>query len=473
MTKAKIEKSGHLRPPIVTVLGHVDHGKTTLLDSIRKTNFVQKEAGGITQSIGASVVKTREGKKITFIDTPGHAAFEKMRSRGAKLADVVVLVVAGNEGVKPQTKEALDSIKQTKTPFIVAVTKVDLPSSSVELVRNQLEKQSVSFEGRGGDALIVAVSGRTGKGIDELLEIISLVSEVNEIKGDPAGDLEAVVIETSKDKRGPIASVVVRNGTLRARDAIVAEDASCKVKGLFDYKGKSVEAVRPGEPAQVLGFSELPPVGGKVRSLSDKNQAQKEKARKKGTKVVKEGQIPVVVKAKSAGSLEALLSNIPDNIVVIGSGIGDVNVSDVFLAKSSSQARIFAFESKVSSSAAKLAETEGAKIESYEVIYEFLERLEELVKGEQKEILGKAEVLASFPYGAKKVAGCKVTSGRIASSDNLILMRADDNIGEAKVLSMKKGKQDVSVAKVGEEFGVILEPQLDFKLGDMIVSLRK
>src|SRR3990172_5876534 len=207
-------EKGQTRPPIATVLGHVDHGKTTLLDAVRKTNVASREAGGITQSIGASQVTTKEGKKITFIDTPGHAAFTNMRSRGAKVADIAVLVVASEEGVKPQTKEALQIIKEAKVPYMVAATKIDLASADPDAAKEQLEKEGVSFEGRGGDVPFVALSAKTGKGIEELLETLSLVSEVHDIKADSQGELEAVVLETSKDKRGLLVSVVVRNGTL-------------------------------------------------------------------------------------------------------------------------------------------------------------------------------------------------------------------------------------------------------------------
>jgi translation initiation factor IF-2 len=253
-----------LRPPIVSVLGHVDHGKTTLLDYIRKTSVAEKEVGGITQSTGASKVKTKDGKEITFIDTPGHAAFSNMRSRGAKVADIAILVVAADDGVKPQTKEALEYILSSQIPFIVAATKTDLSSSSVDNVRNQLEKEGVSFEGRGGEIPLVVVSGKTGKGVDDLLEVVGLVAELHEIKGNTNDDLQAVVIETGKDKGGPTVTVVVRNGSLKVGDQVIAETTKAKIRGLFDFKGKSVKSCLPGDSCLILGFSELPPVGSRV-----------------------------------------------------------------------------------------------------------------------------------------------------------------------------------------------------------------
>jgi translation initiation factor IF-2 len=462
-----------LRAPIITVLGHVDHGKTTLLDAIRNTSVARKEAGGITQKIGASVVSTKKGNRITFIDTPGHAAFSKMRSRGAKVADIAILVVAANDGVKPQTIEALEYIKEARVPFIVTASKIDLPSVSVENLKKQLEKKGVQFEGSGGDVPLVSVSGKTGKGIEDLLEVILLVSEVNGIKGDRQGNLEAVVIETDKDKRGPLVSIVVRNGTLRTGDKVIAGDVTSKARGLFNDQGKPVKEIKPGEPCQVLGFSQLPEVGSKFGYQIKEPVEKKEEKRRQPQTSVEEDQIQVVIKASSAGGLEAVLEGIPLSVVVIDSGVGDVNESDVFMAKSSENAYIFTFESKVSPSVKKLADTEGVGIEKFDVIYELFDRLEELIKKGKTEITGEAEILASFPFNNKKVAGCKIISGAINKTDKIALFREGRELGKAKIVSMKKEKQNIEKAKTGEEFGIIIEPQLDFKVGDMILSGRK
>ncbi len=461
-----------VRQPIVTVLGHVDHGKTTLLDAIRKTSVAQKEAGGITQSIGASVVSTKENKKITFIDTPGHAAFSEMRSRGAKLADIVILAVAGDAGVKPQTKEALQHIREADIPFIVAITKMDLPSASVETVQDQLEKEGVLLEGKGGDTPLVAVSAKKKKGIEDLLEMVILVSEVNEIKADKKKELEAVVIETSKDRRGLLVSVVVREGTLSVRDEISANGDCTRVRGLFGAIGKPIKKALPGEPALILGFKKLPSVGAIASCAKAKAKDRKQSKRPKVPEV-KEDQLPIVLKAQNAGSLEALLTNLPLEVVVILSGVGEVNESDVFFAKSAGSVQIFAFEVKIPSTVAKLAQTEGVVIESFDVIYKLIERLEELIKEGEKEILGKAEIVASFPFNNKQVAGCRMISGRIGAKDSLILMREEKELGEAKGVSMRKQKQAIQEAKKGEEFGIILRPQLDFEKGDMLVSVAK
>ena len=464
------------RQPIVTVLGHVDHGKTTLLDVIRKTSEARKETGGITQSIGASTVMTKEGKKITFIDTPGHAAFAKMRSRGAKLADIAILVVAADDGVKPQTIEAIEYIKKAEIPFIVAITKIDISSASIESVKGQIEKKGVLFEGRGGDIPLILLSAKENKGINELLEMIILVSEVNEIRADEKADLEAIVIETNKDARGLLVSVVVRNGTLSVRDEISVDEISCRVKGLFNKEGKPIKKVLPGEPVLILGFKELPLIGAKVRFATEGKESKVAvEGKTLGAKpfAVKEEQVAAVFKTKRAGALEALLSNLPADVVAVSSGVGPINESDVFFAKSAGAKHIFGFEVKTSLSVKKLAETEGVKIESFDIIYKLFERLEELLKEGQSEILGKAEIVASFPYNNKKVAGCRVVSGKISIKDVVMLMRKDSEIGKAKVISLRKEKKVIQEAKEGEEFGVILGPQLDFEKGDMLLSVKQ
>lgn len=471
----KTSLSVNFRPPIVVVLGHVDHGKTTLLDVIRNTKIAHKEAGGITQSIGASQIETKEGKKITFIDTPGHATFRKMRSRGAKIADIVLLVIAADDGMKPQTLEALKYIKKEETPYIVVITKIDIKTSNVEKIRGQLEKEGVLFENKGGDTPLVKVSAKDNKGIEDLLEMIVLVSEVNEIKGSKKGELEAAVIETSKDKRGPLVSLVVRNGTLSVGDSIVADDISTKIRGIFNSEGFSIKKVNPGDPCLILGFSKLPLVGSIVKEQKEKVEKSTVEIKRTqfDSKDLDERKIPLVIKAKSAGSLEDLIENLSEDVLVIYSGVGDVSESDIFMAKSAHPARIFVFESKVPSSVLKLAETEGVKIERFEVIYELFEKIEKIVKEKEVVILGKAKILAKFPFNNDEIAGCKMIKGEISKNSKLFLERDDEELGEIKTLSIKKQKQDVDKVKEGEEFGLLFKPQLDFKVGDMIVSVRR
>ena len=471
MVKAKKTQSVKLRPPIVSVLGHVDHGKTTLLDALRKTSVASREAGGITQTIGASMVVTSAGGKITFIDTPGHAAFSKMRSRGTSASDIAILAVAADDGVKPQTIESLKYIKEAKIPYIVALTKTDLASASAEKVKGQLEKEGILFEGRGGDVPLVSVSAKAGTGLNDLLEIILLLAEVNEVKGDPKDPLEAVVIETSKGKQGSVVSVVVKDGTLKVAEIVSADEISAKVRGLFNHLGRPVKEILPGEPGQILGFSSLPSVGSRLKSEVEITLSEE----KIGSSRIKdtEGGLPILIKAKSSGALEAVLGSIPKGIFVVGSGVGDINESDIFLAKSGQTSKIFAYGVKVSANVLRLAQTEDIKIESFEIIYELLERLAVLLKKEEKEIFGKAEIIASFPLDDKRVAGCKVIEGRIARGDSLVLSRGETETGKVKAVSMKKMKKEINKAELGEEFGILLEPQLDFQKGDMLVSVRK
>jgi len=361
------------RQPIVTVLGHVDHGKTSLLDAIRNTSVFEGEAGGITQSIGASVVTTKEGKKITFIDTPGHAAFSAMRSRGATVADIAILVVAATEGIKPQTSEAIKLIKEAKVPFIVAVTKTDLPTASVETVLGELEKQEIYFEGRGGQTPFIPVSAKEKKGLNELLDVIVLLSEVNDISADLNGELEAVVIETNKEKGGNSVTIVVKNGKLKTGDNIYTEGATGRARGLFDSLGKTVKEVLPGEPVKILGFNELPLVGSIVKKGTSNDTSKKELVTNKFERFDK-SKIPLYLKASSSGALEALIASIPPEFTIVSSSVGDVTESDVLDAKANG-ALIFAFESKVPSSVLRLAEMDKVKVQSFKIIYELLQKL--------------------------------------------------------------------------------------------------
>jgi translation initiation factor IF-2 len=462
------------RQPIVVILGHVDHGKTTLLDTIRKTDVQKKEAGGITQSIGASVVETPEGKKITFIDTPGHAAFSSMRSRGAKVADIAVLVVAANDSVKPQTKEALEYILAARIPYIVAATKMDLPAVSIENVKSDLKTEGVMFEDAGGDVPLIAVSARNKTGIKELLDMIILVSQLNETKGNDSEDFEAKVIETSKEKMGLSVSLVVRSGILKVGDMLVSESGEDKVRGLFDTTSNSVKEIHAGEPAKVLGFSSLPEVGSTIwlKGAKEVLPSETKKQQIVQNQRSEDGKLKLVIKAGNTGSLEAILAGIPKEAEVIASGVGDVIDADIFMAKSSG-ARIFAFEVKMPSNTARLADTEDIKFERFDIIYKLYERIDEIIKGKEEIVNGSAMIIAEFPYEGKKVAGCKIISGVINKRDELTLKRESKIIGQVKIASIKKGKTDIDSVKQGEECGIFMYPQLDFKAGDMLISQRK
>lgn len=456
------------RPPIVTVLGHVDHGKTTLLDAIRKSNIAAREAGGITQSIGASKIKTPQGS-ITFIDTPGHAAFSQMRSRGAKVADIAILVVAASEGPMPQTKEALQFIREANIPMIVALTKVDLANANTDRVKGLLEAEGVFFEGRGGDTPAVEIAAREGKGIPELLETIELISEVTEIAADPDGDLSALIIETNKDKSGVTASVIVREGTLAVGADIATEGEKTRVRGLFDADGKPVKKAFPGDPVVLLGFVKTPHVGALVvpahmaELLDARVDVKSQMSSEEGFRIV--------VKTATAGSLEALLPSLPKGVVVLSSGVGEVTESDIFFSKASG-ARIFTFETKAPGSVLKLADQEGVKVESFRVIYEMIKRLEEILAEGAIEILGKADILAVFPFDGKRVAGSKMKNGRIRAKDMLTVMRGDKEVGRVRVESIRKGRDVVAEVREGEECGILFNPQIAFAVGDVLLSVK-
>ncbi|HCR35513.1 hypothetical protein A2130_02810 [Candidatus Woesebacteria bacterium GWC2_33_12] len=462
------------RQPIVTVLGHVDHGKTSLLDALRNSNVTSGEAGGITQSIGASIVNTKDGHRITFIDTPGHALFSGMRARGSKLADIALLIVDGSDGVKPQSKEAIAHINTAGTPFIVVITKTDLPAASVDETLSGLEKEGIYFEGRGGQTPYIGVSAKKKEKLTDLLDLISLLADVNNIEADSDADLEAFVIETNKDKGGNMVSLVVRNGKLKIGDEIFSEKAKGKVKGLFDYQNKPVKEILPGEPAKVLGFESLPEVGalvtGQVSSI--KYQVSSETMDSTPKRQIDKTKIPLYLKANSAGSLEALVASIPQEFAVLESSVGDVTESDVLNAKANN-ALIFVFESKIPGSVKKLAEMDKVKVERFDIIYELLQRLDEIVRSGLRETLGKAEIVTSFPFNGKRVAGSKVLMGRIEKTSDLRLMRGDVELGKITATSIKKQKQEVSGVSQGEEFGIFFHPQLDFQIGDVIIAVGK
>lgn len=454
----------------MAVLGHVDHGKTSLLDVIRETNQVKREAGGITQSIGASQVTTKDKKKITFIDTPGHAAFSAMRSRGAEVADIALLVVAAESGVKPQTVEALRHIKEAGIPYIVVINKIDLPSASPETVVGQLEKEGVLFEGSGGNTPKVNVSAKERRGIDSLLELIILVFETSKQKAETKNIFQAVVIETSKDRKGPLVSVVIKSGKLSVADEIASGDTKAKVRAIFDVNSKSVKEILPGDPAMILGFSKLPSVGSVIQKTEE--GASTKVSKLEGTKALKKDkeQVGIVLKAKDTGVLEAILASLPKESFVVSSSVGELSENDVFLAKSG-KAKIFVFESKTPPSALKLAETEDVEVESFKIIYKLIEAVVEYVERDKEQEKGRANILASFPFSKKQVAGAKLVSGSISKGDSLVLLRGDQEIGRAKAVSLRILKNEISNVKAGEEFGVIMNPQLDFAKGDVILSV--
>jgi len=475
---AKKSVEGQARPPIVVVLGHVDHGKTTLISKIYEKDLTRKEFGGISQHIGAYQI-SYQGKKITFIDTPGHVAFSKMRSRGAKVADLAVLVVAADEGVKPQTLESLKHIQEAKIPFLVAMNKIDLPNVNLDWVKKNLAENGILVEGYGGDIVAVPISAKTGKGIDDLLEMILLLGEMAGLKANPKGKLEAVIIESKLDPRkGPLATILVRNGSLKVGDEVVVEDFGGKIKAMVNDKGENLKIAGPGQAVEVLGFNQAPPVGAKVEigsSSQPTSLPQKMEVKKEISPPQK--QLKIILKADTQGTLEAILGSLSDEVKVVFSGVGNINESDIFLAKTTG-AEVIGFNLKIPGAVQKLGESEGVRLKTYKIIYELLEDIEKKVlkilePTIDEEIFGQAEIVAEFMVKKQRVAGCRVKEGEISKQHPLHLKRGEKIIGDCQIISMKTGKQDIEKAIKGEEFGVILSGQVDFKVGDMLISFKK
>lgn len=476
------------RPPIVTILGHVDHGKTSLLDYIRKSNVASREHGGITQHIGAYQAVV-ENKLITFIDTPGHSAFEKMRSRGAQVADIAVLVVAVDDAIMPQTTEAIKHIQAAKVPLIVACNKIDLPGINLavqmEKIKRQLADQNVLVEEYGGDIPIIQISAKTGLGVDKLLEMVLLVAELHEVKGDPAGPAQGVVIEANLDKfKGPIATLLIRNGTLKKGEQIILSGVKGKIRGLFGYDGKPLDQAGPSTPVEVLGLEAVPSVGAVLGVNQELTGNKKEiqslidKLRQQDTKV-----LPVIVKTDKQGSLEAIedalngLNAEKEHVKVISSGTGDISEADVKLA-AATRAIILGFSCKIVPVASRIAETEHVLVRTYTIIYELLDELKDVVEGMLKvdqleEIFGTAQVLVEFPFGKdQKIAGCKILEGQFTRGPRVRIIRDEQVVGESKIKSLKKLRNEVTKVEKGEECGIMFDPTVNFRVGDLIQSFR-
>lgn len=475
------------RPPIVTILGHVDHGKTTLLDFIRKSSIAAKEHGGITQHIGAYQITTNS-KLITFIDTPGHAAFEKMRGRGAKVADIAVLVVAADDGIMPQTIEAIKHITDAKVPLIVAVNKVDLPGINLkvqlEKIKKQLSDREVKLEEYGGDVPLIPLSAKTGEGVDKLLETILLIAELNEIKGDPDQAPAGVVIEANLDKfKGSVATILIRNGTLKKGMEIVLGGVKSKIRGMFDFSGKSIDLAGPSTPVEVLGLEAVPQVGAVLGHLAEVKQAEEvqslvDKLKQGESKILK-----VIIKADKQGSLEAIQASMEkfngETKVVdfIATATGDIGEENIKMAAAVG-AIVIGFHVKVSPGAFKLAENEHVLIRTYNIIYELLEDVEEVVNtllevGQLEEVLGKANIIAEFPYGkSERVAGCRMVEGVIAKGQRIRVVREGNLVGETKLKSLRKVKEEVNKVEKGNDCGMLFDPSVDFQTGDTVESFR-
>jgi len=493
------EEEGNLvpRPPVVVVMGHVDHGKTTLLDTIRKTDVAAKEHGGITQHIGAYKIKLPNGKEITFLDTPGHEAFTTLRARGSKVADIAILVVAADDGVKPQTVEAINHAKSAKVPIVVAVNKIDKPGADPMRVRQELTQYGLIPEEWGGDTIFVDVSAKTGKNVEELLEMVLLVAEMLELKANPNRQAVGTVIESKLDpKKGPVATVLVENGTLKVGDYFVAGYTWGKVKALLNERGERLKEAGPGTPVEVLGFEEVPQAGDKfIVKASEREAKQLAEIRKlrreeellaKKTRIHLENlsevkEINIIIKADTQGSLEALRKSIEElsnkfsevSINIIHGAVGGITESDVMLA-AASNAIIIGFNVRPDAGARKAAEEENVDIRVYNIIYQALEDLEKAMKGMlaptyREVLLGTAEVRATFKAKSiGTIAGCYITDGIIKRNAKARLVRNGVVIYDGEISSLKRFKEDVKEVQKGFECGLTLKNFNDIKVGDII-----
>lgn len=490
------------RAPIVTVMGHVDHGKTSLLDAIRKTKVTAGEAGGITQHIGASEVEIN-GEKIVFLDTPGHEAFTTLRARGAEITDIAILVVAADDGVMPQTIEAINHAKAAEVPLIVAVNKIDKPNANPDRVKQELAEHGVLIEEWGGDVVSVAVSALNNEGIDHLLEMIVLVSEMQELKANPNRPAIGTIIESELNKgRGPVATVIVQTGTLSVGDSIVAGHTHGRIRAMINDKGKRVKKIGPSAAVEIQGLSDVPEAGDRFQIVKDDKTARKiaekrqQKIREKNLKSnqrvsledlfeqIQEGKVKdlnVIVKADAQGSVEALkqsllkLSNEEVRVNVIHGAVGTVTESDILLA-SASNAIIIGFNVRPSSSVTNMAERESIELKTYRIIYEAIEDIEAAMKGmldpEYKEVvLGQIEVRATFKVpNVGVIAGGYVLEGKVTRNSSVRLVRDGIVIHDGKISSLKRFKDDVREVLTGYECGIGIENYNDIKEGDIIES---
>ncbi|MFH0852356.1 MAG: translation initiation factor IF-2 [bacterium] len=497
MAKANDQKSNmQSRPPIVVILGHVDHGKTSILDYIRKTKVAEKESGGITQHIGAYQV-SHNGKLITFIDTPGHEAFSAMRSRGAKVADLAVLVVAADEGVKPQTKEAIDHITHMELPFVVAMNKADKPGIIAEKVKKQLADNNVLVESLGGKVPLVATSAKTGVGIDDLLEMILLLAEMSELKADYSVPASGIIIESFLDtQRGPTATLLVQQGTLQAKDAIATESTYGTAKMMEDFKGQVVEKAEPSMAVRLTGLVQLPRMGEEWEVMENMDAAkekavQKSEVEKKKREPAKVLEISpeqkvfnLILKADVFGSLEALggvLQAIPQEEVVlrtISNEVGEVNEADVKLA-SSAKADIFGFRIKTGQIAGNLAQRTGVRIFNFDVIYELVKAVREQM-GRQlepeivRQDLGEVKILGIFKQnGSRQIIGGRVAKGKAERGALAEVLRQGEKIGKGKVVQLQANKADVESCQKDKECGILFEGEPVVEKGDILVFFRE
>lgn len=484
-----------IRPPIVTFMGHVDHGKTSLLDAIRHSSLQKKEYGGITQHIGAYSVEVSAGKKITFIDTPGHSAFFQMRSRGGKLADIVVLVIAADQGVQPQTREAIQHARMAKATIVVAINKIDLPGADSEKVKQQLAQENVLVESWGGDVVSVEVSAQTGQNLNKLLEAILATAELLELKADSEGELEAVILESYKDpKQGAVVNCVLRNGSLRPGDEIFASGLEAKVKRITDENGASLDLAIPSMSVSILGFNDLPNIGDVIlQKGSELAELALSEDRVEIVGTNSKNMISVIIKADTRGTLEAVKGSLANMVTssvgntyslkFVLSSTGPITDSDVLLAQSV-EGTILGFNVQVINSAKQLSQSLGIPVRTYKTIYDLIDEAQDLLSGtakkDEEKIKGRAEILKLFKLQSGDiVAGCKVLAGQLTEgatvsiySKNPSDLTPDDiPLYRAHIRKIKVGdKEEKSITK-DKECGILLKPQIDSLVAGMFLEV--
>lgn len=487
------------RPPVVTVMGHVDHGKTTLLDAIRKTKVTAHEAGAITQHIGAYQTVV-DGRKITFLDTPGHRAFTAMRARGAQATDVVVLVVAADDGIMPQTIEAIDHAKAAGVPIVVAINKIDKPDANTERVKQQLADLGLIIEEWGGDVVCLPISAKKEQGVSDLLENLFLVADILELKADPNYAAEGVVIEAKLDKtKGPLATLLVQKGTLELGNIVVAGNTWGKIKAMFNDKGKRVRKAEPSTPVEILGINGVPRSGELFSVVTDEHQARSTADKHEAVKAsaplslsalssqISNGQLKelnIVLKTDVQGSIEPIKNSIEQlntekvRANIIHASSGSITENDVLLA-SASKGIVIGFNTSSAPGAQQLAEAEGVSIQHYNVIYRLEEDMDKALKGMLKptyaEVLeGRAEIRAIFPSSKQgKVAGVYVKEGKVWRGAKVKILRQNEVVCESRIASLRRFKGDVTEVPAGLECGIGMEGFTDFQIGDIIELYRK
>ena len=490
------------RPPVITILGHVDHGKTSLLDYIRQSAVVEKEAGGITQHIGAYQV-VHEGQPITFLDTPGHAAFTAIRSRGARVTDIAVLVVAADDGIMPQTDEAIDHIRAADVPMVIAINKMDLPTAQPDVIKRQLSERNLLVEEWGGEVIAVPVSAQTGDGVDDLLENLSVLSEILELKANPDRTAAGVIVEATMDRRrGPSATVLIQAGTLRVGDYIVAGTSWGRVRAMANEQGATIDSISPGSPGVVMGLNAVPEAGDILTVVAGERAARQMAGRRDQRSntsnldtvltldsVVKQidagdvKELVLVLKADVQGSVEAAVQSIEqlsDGDVkarVIHSGSGAVSDSDVQLAAASGGI-VLAFNVGYEVGAERTAERLGVEVREYRIIYRLLEDVESALHGLlepefEEVVVGRAEIREIFAgRRGVKIAGCRVLDGRIVRQGNIRVMRDDEMVTETQIGSLRHFRDEVNQATAGTDCGIVLGDFNEFEEGDLIVAYR-